>query len=106
MGANLFFSLKQIKGHSDEYLYLYIPKAAMKPSVILQTFHQKGSPEQELKVRVMSTESSFDFGPSFRSDHQIVSHFMERGQVARESLRKKAVKNIMNGVLIHSVSIS
>lgn len=34
------------------------------------------------------------------------SHFMERGQVARESWRKKAAKNIMNGVLIHSVSIS
>ncbi|KAK2531361.1 hypothetical protein Q9966_008691 [Columba livia] len=52
-------------------------QAAMKPSVILQTFHQKGSPEQELKVRVTSTESSFDFDPSFR---QSVS-FLNDGQL-------------------------
>ena len=63
--------------------------AAMTSSVILQTSLRKGAPEQELKVRVMNSESSFDFGVSFRSDHQIVVYFPDRGEVAKETWTKK-----------------
>jgi len=56
----------------------------MKPSVILQISLRKGAPEQELKVTVMNTESSFDFGLNFRSYHQVVVHFPDRGEVEKK----------------------